>query len=93
VSAARTRGLGPDQEKSTWQDGSTRRRSPAIGLTTEHVVRPGYDYGNEFVFGLDLVVDGLERSLNTTTNRFPQPVSDPAQRCSTAASGGSGPQH
>jgi AcrR family transcriptional regulator len=30
-------------------------------LTTEHVLLPGYDYGNEFEFGLDLILDGLER--------------------------------
>jgi AcrR family transcriptional regulator len=32
-------------------------------LTIEHVVQPGYDYGDEFEFGLDLILDGLERSL------------------------------
>src|SRR3712207_2367365 len=31
-------------------------------LTTEHVLRPGYDYGKEFEFGLDLILDGLERA-------------------------------
>jgi AcrR family transcriptional regulator len=31
-------------------------------LTTEHVLRPGYDYGDEFEFGLDLILDGLERA-------------------------------
>jgi AcrR family transcriptional regulator len=31
-------------------------------LTTEHVLRPGYDYGDEFAFGLELILDGLERS-------------------------------
>jgi AcrR family transcriptional regulator len=30
-------------------------------LTIEHVLQPGYDYGNEFEFGLDLILDGLER--------------------------------
>ena len=30
-------------------------------LTARHVLQPGYDYGNEFEFGLDLVLDGLER--------------------------------
>jgi len=34
-------------------------------LTTEHVLQPGYDYGNEFGFGLDLILDGLEM-LQTT---------------------------
>jgi AcrR family transcriptional regulator len=31
-------------------------------LTVEHVLRPGYDYGEEFTFGLDLILDGLERA-------------------------------
>jgi AcrR family transcriptional regulator len=30
-------------------------------LTIGHVMRPGYDYGDEFEFGLDLILDGLER--------------------------------
>ena len=29
-------------------------------LTVEHVLQPGYDYGGEFEFGLDLILDGLE---------------------------------
>ena len=32
-------------------------------FTAEHVLQPGYDYGNEFDFGLDLILDGLERDL------------------------------
>ncbi len=31
-------------------------------LTVEHVLRPGYDYADEFAFGLDLILDGLERA-------------------------------
>lgn len=31
-------------------------------LTVEHVLKPGYDYGDEFEFGLDLILDGLERA-------------------------------
>jgi hypothetical protein len=31
-------------------------------LTARHVLQPGYDYGNEFEFGLDLILDGLERA-------------------------------
>jgi AcrR family transcriptional regulator len=30
-------------------------------LTVEHVMKPGYAYGDEFEFGLDLILDGLER--------------------------------
>lgn len=32
-------------------------------LTTEHVLKPGYAYGNEFEFGLELILDGLSRAL------------------------------
>ncbi len=31
-------------------------------LTAEHVLRPGYDYGDEYEFGLGLLLDGLERA-------------------------------
>jgi AcrR family transcriptional regulator len=31
-------------------------------LTVEHVMQPGYDYGDEFAYGLDLILDGLERA-------------------------------
>jgi hypothetical protein len=32
-------------------------------FTTGHVIQPGYDFGDEFPFGLDLILDGLARSL------------------------------
>jgi len=32
-------------------------------LTVEHVLKPGYDYGKEFDFGLDLILDGLEHAI------------------------------
>jgi AcrR family transcriptional regulator len=32
-------------------------------LTVQDVLQPGYDYGHEFEFGLDLVLDGLHRAL------------------------------
>ena len=32
-------------------------------LTMEHVLQPGYDYGDEYEFGLDLILDGLERNM------------------------------
>jgi AcrR family transcriptional regulator len=35
-------------------------------LTVEHVLQPGYDYGMEFEYGLDLILDGLERALQPT---------------------------
>lgn len=33
-------------------------------LTAEHVLQPGYDFGNEFSFGLDLILDGLEAAAS-----------------------------
>ena len=30
-------------------------------FTAEHVLRPGYDYGEEFEFGLHLILDGLDK--------------------------------
>jgi AcrR family transcriptional regulator len=32
-------------------------------LTVQHVLQPGYDYADEFQFGLDLILDGLEEAL------------------------------
>jgi len=32
-----------------------------VELATEHAMQPGYDFGDEFAFGLDLILDGLER--------------------------------
>ncbi|MEV8373920.1 TetR/AcrR family transcriptional regulator C-terminal domain-containing protein [Kribbella sp. NPDC056861] len=32
-------------------------------LATDHVLQPGYAFGDEFDFGLDLILDGLARSL------------------------------
>jgi AcrR family transcriptional regulator len=34
-----------------------------VELTVRHVLQPGYDYGDEFAFGLDLLLEGLERAL------------------------------
>ncbi|MFG2819147.1 TetR/AcrR family transcriptional regulator [Kitasatospora sp. NPDC048365] len=31
-------------------------------IATAHVLQPGYSYGEEFAFGLDLVLDGLARA-------------------------------
>jgi hypothetical protein len=34
-------------------------------MIAEHAMQPGYDYSEEFEFGLDLVLDGLERLRST----------------------------
>jgi AcrR family transcriptional regulator len=46
--------------------GNILRQMPADGypylteMAVEHVLQPGYAYANEFEFGLDLILDGLE---------------------------------
>jgi AcrR family transcriptional regulator len=32
-----------------------------VAFISEHAMKPGYDFGDEFEFGLDLILDGLER--------------------------------
>ncbi len=39
---------------------STEEYPHLTEFSTEHVLRPGYDYGDEFRFGLELILDGLE---------------------------------
>jgi AcrR family transcriptional regulator len=34
-----------------------------VAFITEHAMKPGYDYGDEFEYGLDLILDGLELEL------------------------------
>jgi hypothetical protein len=31
----------------------------------KHILQPGYSYADEFIFGLDLVLDGLERAKDS----------------------------
>jgi hypothetical protein len=33
-----------------------------VEMATEHILRPGYDFGHEFDFGLELILDALERA-------------------------------
>jgi AcrR family transcriptional regulator len=32
-----------------------------VAFITEHAMKPGYDFGDEFEYGLDVILDGLER--------------------------------
>ena len=36
-----------------------------VEFITEHAMKPGYDYADEFEYGLDVVLDGLELELKT----------------------------
>jgi AcrR family transcriptional regulator len=38
-----------------------------VELTVQHVLKPGYAYAHEFDFGLELLLDGLERALSAGT--------------------------
>jgi AcrR family transcriptional regulator len=40
-------------------------------LTIQHVLQPGYDYADEFAFGLDLILDSLERLRSDELLRTP----------------------
>jgi AcrR family transcriptional regulator len=35
-----------------------------IEMATDHVMQPGYNYGDEFDFGLDVILDGLQRRVD-----------------------------
>jgi hypothetical protein len=37
--------------------------SHLVEFAIQRVLQPGYDYADEFDFGLELILDGLERQL------------------------------
>jgi len=37
-----------------------------VEMAVDHVMQPGYDYGAEFAWGLDLILDGLEHAHSET---------------------------
>ena len=43
-------------------------------MIVEHALQPGYDYTSEFDFGLDLILDGLRRSVAGPTGEFSPPA-------------------
>jgi AcrR family transcriptional regulator len=36
-----------------------------VEFLTEHAMKPGYDFGDEFEYGLDVILDGLDRAQAT----------------------------
>ena len=50
-------------------------------IVIQHVVRPGYSYRKEFEFGLDLILDGLERVTEKAAEASgsPPPLSSPSR--------------
>ena len=53
-----------------------------VELATQHILQPGYDFGDEFDFGLDLILDGLDsvRSHGSRGNARSRPVADSPSR-------------
>ena len=35
-----------------------------VEMATSYYMQPGYDFADEFEFGLDLILDGLERATS-----------------------------
>jgi AcrR family transcriptional regulator len=46
--------------ESMWLPFSAEEYPHLVELTTEYILKPGYSYGNEFEYGLGLVLDSLE---------------------------------
>ena len=60
----------PEVAEAIMQRFSTGAYTHLLEFATEHVVKPGYDFGEEFEFGLGLVLDALaERAKSRRTTR------------------------
>ena len=44
-----------------------------VAFITEHAMQPGYDFGDEFEYGLDMILDGLERARRATRRQSRRP--------------------
>jgi AcrR family transcriptional regulator len=42
-----------------------------VELATEHILQPGYDFGDEFEFGLNVILDALTRSIPDAGGELP----------------------
>jgi AcrR family transcriptional regulator len=42
-----------------------------VEMATEYVLQPGYDFGNEFEFGLSVILDALTRSIPDNSSELP----------------------
>ena len=57
---------GPGRRSATsrnqsWSGSPTGEYPHLVDMATSYYLQPGYDFGDEFDFGLDLILDGLER--------------------------------
>ena len=51
-----------------------------VDMATSYYMQPGYDFADEFEFGLDLILDGLERATPRPSGRRPRGRTPPG-RC------------
>jgi AcrR family transcriptional regulator len=49
-----------------------------LEFSTEHVLKPGYDFGEEFEFGLGLILDGLARAATDDGTASPEVSGTPS---------------
>jgi AcrR family transcriptional regulator len=42
-----------------------------VEMATEYILQPGYDFGNEFEFGLNVILDALARSIPNDGGELP----------------------
>jgi len=42
-----------------------------VEMAIEHILQPGYDFGNEFEFGLSVILDALTRSIHDNGSELP----------------------
>jgi AcrR family transcriptional regulator len=59
------RGDVPEIAKSMLEPFPANTYPNLVEFITEHAMKPGYHYGEEFEYGLDLILDGLERAQGT----------------------------
>ena len=43
-----------------------------VEFIAEHVAQPGYDYGDEFEYGLEIILEGIERTRQSRPQRDPR---------------------
>lgn len=51
---------------------STGEYPHMVEIAVEHVLKPGYDFGDEFDFGLNLILDGLSRLIPSPGSELEQ---------------------
>jgi AcrR family transcriptional regulator len=59
------RGDVPDIAESMLEPFPDNAYPNLVEFITDHAMKPGYEYGDEFEYGLDLIIDGLDRAQGT----------------------------